>query len=186
MIARHLKLATDRVPDPDRRHSPPVQHESADDTERDRRHGGKRSGADHRPHRQVRYLLLTAAGGAIGTLAREWLTTAVPFSRNDIGWTTFGINLTGACGLGLLLSFLSLRGPDTGGRRTIRLFAGTGVLGGFTTYSALATDGAYLIAHRPLVGIGYALGTVVGGLLSAALGIVAGRLLGARRPSRPA
>lgn len=182
MTEWRLTMATGRNPlsGPDPADSPAVQQESAR-TERARRRAGPRPDADHRPHRQLRYVLLTALGGAVGTLAREWLTLAVPFSRDEVGWMILAINLSGAFLLGVLLSFLSLRGPDTGRRRTMRLFAGTGVLGGFTTYSALATDGAYLIAQRPLAGIGYALGTVAGGLLTAALGIVAGRLLGARQ-----
>ncbi|NNG35711.1 fluoride efflux transporter FluC [Nakamurella aerolata] len=169
-------------PDPDARHTPTPQTGSLHpDGRRPHLTRGRPGGADAPPHQRLRLLLLVAMGGTIGTAAREWLSMVFPFSRNDFGWTTFGINLCGALLLGLLLELLGRRGADTGGRRTARLFAGTGVLGGFTTYSALATDSAYLISHRPVVGLGYAIGTVAGGLLAAALGIWAGRLRLPRR-----
>ncbi|MFP3468335.1 fluoride efflux transporter FluC, partial [Leifsonia sp. SIMBA_070] len=69
----------------------------------------------------------------------------------------FAINLSGALILGWLLSALKMRGPDEGRRSTVRLFVGTGVLGGYTTYSTFAfgTVG-FLGDGEPALGIAYA------------------------------
>ena len=56
-----------------------------------------------------------------------------------------------------------------------RAAVGTGVLGGFTTYSAFAVQTSELATDRPAMALGYALATVVGGWALALLGIVVGR-----------
>lgn len=133
------------------------------------------------PHRQPRLLLLVAVGGALGTGLREALSLIFP-PVSGVAITTGVINVVGALVLGLLLTILSARGDDTGRRRDVRLFAGTGILGGFTTYSALATDTVLVgDAGRFLAAGGYALGTLLLGLAAAALGIAAGhRIVGSR------
>jgi CrcB protein len=86
------------------------------------------------------------------------------------------VNVAGAFALGLLLAALARRGPDRGRRRMLRLLLGTGLLGGFTTYSTLAVDTAGLLGAGGLVaGGGSALLTVVAGLGGAALGDRLGR-----------
>ena len=105
---------------------------------------------------------------------------AVP-AATGVPWAVLGINLLGAFLLGLLLSALTVRGPETPLRRDIRIVAGTGMLGGFTTYSALATDTALLLERQPLAGLAYALGTVVAGVALAALGLVIGGRAARRR-----
>jgi CrcB protein len=131
------------------------------------------------PHLRWRYLGLVALGGAIGTAIRALLAEAFP-AHDGISWTILGINVVGAFCLGLLLEALAHRGPDLGRRRTLRLFVGTGVLGGFTTYSTLADDTAQLLdGGRWGAGAGYALLTVVLGLLAVAAGVL---LAGAVRP----
>ncbi len=101
--------------------------------------------------------------------------------------TTVGINLLGALLLGLLLEALVRSGPDAGGRRVIRLLLGTGLLGGFTTYSALATDSAVLLQGGNVsMALVYALGTVVLGGGATWLGIVLGAALHRRLPGTPA
>ncbi|ROS66909.1 camphor resistance protein CrcB [Curtobacterium sp. PhB172] len=129
------------------------------------------------PHLRWRFLTLVALGGAIGTAIRALLAEAFP-SHDGISWVILAINVVGAFCLGLLLEALAMRGPDVGGRRTIRLLVGTGVLGGFTTYSTLADDTAQLLdVGRWGAGSGYALLSSALGLAAAALGIwLAGRL----------
>lgn len=128
------------------------------------------------PHLRWRFLALVALGGAIGTAIRALLAEAFP-GHDGISWVILVINVVGAFCLGLLLEALALRGPDVGGRRTLRLFVGTGVLGGFTTYSTLADDTAQLLdVGQWGAGSGYALLSVVLGLGAVALGIwLAGR-----------
>ena len=132
------------------------------------------------PHLQWRFLGLVAAGGAIGTAVREALSLAIP-PVDGLPVTIFAINVVGAFLLGVLLETLVRRGPENDRRRAVRLFAGTGVLGGFTTYSALATDTALLLGGSPLPALAYALGTVLLGGLASAAGIGAAARVARRR-----
>ena len=98
-------------------------------------------------------LLLVALGGASGTAARSGIESAYPALPGGWPWATFWINVSGALVLGVLLETLALLGPDDRWRRRARLGLGTGVLGGFTTYSSfmvetatLARDGWYVLA----------------------------------------
>jgi len=81
------------------------------------------------------------------------------------------INVVGAFALGLLLESLVRRGPDAGRRRDLRLLVGTGVLGGFTTYSALAVDTATLLGDALPIAINYGVGSVVLGAVASWVGI---------------
>ena len=96
------------------------------------------------------------------------LERAVPAQAGDWPWATFGINLSGAFMLGILLQTLALGGPDTGWRRAARLGLGTGVLGGFTTYSTFAVE---TIRSPAAIAITYAVATVLLGGLAAAAGM---------------
>ncbi len=131
-------------------------------------------------HLQWRLILAVAVGGALGTAAREALTLLAP-PIGGIPWITVVVNVVGAFALGVLLETLALRGPDEGRRRTWRLFAGTGVLGGFTTYSALSTDTVLLLGTSPAWGALYALGTVLIGFGAGAAGIAAAATVGRAR-----
>ena len=132
-------------------------------------------------HLNWRYLGLVFLGGTAGTALREVLGLLLPIdlaAGARLPLTTLGINLLGALLLGLLLEALVRRGRDAGGRRTTRLLLGTGLLGGFTTYSALATDSALLLQNGAVgIAVAYALGTVLLGGLATWLGIVLGAAL---------
>lgn len=130
---------------------------------------------------------LVAVGGAAGTTIRALLSEQIP-ALAGVPFDVLLINLSGAYLLGLLLAVLNRLGPDVGRRQTVRLLCGTGLLGGFTTYSALATDTALLAGSGdPMRGVGYALITVLGGALLSLAGILTGRAapvpVGDRRPS---
>ena len=90
------------------------------------------------------------------------------------------INVVGAFLLGMLAEALLRRGDDTGRRRRLRLLLGTGVLGGFTTYSALAADAAVLLAVDLSRGLLYVGGTLVLGALATFAGIAAGAAMSGR------
>lgn len=140
-------------------------------------------GGEPRPvHLRPAYLLLVVVGGTFGTAGREVISLAFP-PLDGIPYAIFAINIVGAFLLGILLEALSRRGPDHGRRRTIRLLLGTGVMGGFTTYSALATDAAHLIGGgSALTGITYALATVLVGAAATWAGIAVAAAT--HRPSR--
>ncbi|WP_225753561.1 CrcB family protein [Actinotalea sp. Marseille-Q4924] len=125
------------------------------------------------PHLRPSLVLLVAAGGAVGTAARYGVTTVV--GPGD-GWptATFAVNLLGAFLLGLLLERLARRGPESAGARRVRLAVGTGLLGGFTTFSTLAIEVERLAAAgRPALGIAYGLVSVAAGFVAALLGVLA-------------
>ncbi len=116
-------------------------------------------------HLRARFLLLVLAGGTLGTAARQALVLTFP--TVGIPWTIFAINIAGAFILGVLLDSLVRCGLSRRRSRTVRLLLGTGFLGGFTTYSALATDTAHLIGDgSPGRGMGYAVLTVVVGAVA--------------------
>ncbi|QEO09761.1 fluoride efflux transporter FluC [Protaetiibacter larvae] len=125
-------------------------------------------------HLRPAFLGIVFVGGVFGTAAREGLMLVVP-TVAGIPWAIFLANLLGAFLLGVLLEALARRGGDHGVRRTLRLLLGTGFMGGFTTYSALATDAALLFGEQsPGTGIAYGLGTVVFGVAATTFGITVG------------
>ena len=112
--------------------------------------------------------LWVAAGGAIGAVARygvvQW---AVSRWGAAFPWGTFAANLTGSLAIGFLAAILSSRGSDP----HLRLFVITGVLGGYTTFSAFSFETlALLFAQRWAAAIAYVVGTVTLGLAAASLG----------------
>jgi len=115
----------------------------------------------------LRRALLVTVGGAIGTAARIALGLLVP----DSGGIPLSVLLANVAG-SLLLGVLAARLPSSS---ATRVFAGTGLLGGFTTYSALAVGTVELWGQAPAVGVGYALFSVLLGLASAAVGLRLGR-----------
>ncbi len=132
---------------------------------------------------------LVFVGGAVGTALREILTMTVPVA-SGVSVVTLGINVVGAFSLGVLVEALLTDRPRSSVRRALRVFVGTGLLGGFTTYGALAMDSARLIeANRPMTALGYSIGTIMVGAAAAWAGIVCAArrnagAAGARRASR--
>jgi len=114
------------------------------------------------------------AGGAVGTGLRYLIGTHVP-NWDGVPVATVTINLVGAFVLGALLMLLTQRSPGSVWARRVRLGGGTGVLGGFTTFSALATDTVVLAAALPGRAAAYAVTTVTVGGVASLLGIWVGR-----------
>lgn len=122
-------------------------------------------------HRRFRLLAVIFVGGAVGTLARAVLEDAVPTAPDAVPWMTLAVNVFGSFVLGLLLETLARTGPDSDWRRVVRLGLGTGVLGGFTTYSTFAVETVErLPPQAPLVGLAYAVTSVILGVCAAAVG----------------
>lgn len=130
-------------------------------------------------------LAAVAVGGLIGTTLRYLVSLALPHTQDAWPASTVVVNLLGAFCLGLLTASLAELGPDAGRRRVVRLTLGVGLLGSFTTYSTLALDAVHL-AEAARFGLAgwYVTLSVVGGLLAAGAGVVAGSR-GTRRRRRP-
>jgi CrcB protein len=103
-----------------------------------------------------RHLGLIAVGGAVGTAGRAGLLLV-----DAPGWHSFGvpvINVTGAFALGLLTAVLTRR-AETARSRDLRQLLGTGVLGGYTTYSTFAVqavDGSAVVLTLATAAVGLA------------------------------
>lgn len=120
-------------------------------------------------------LLVIAAGGALGALARWALITAWPHRPETFAWSTWTINVLGSFLLGVLTVLVARR---WGSRRYVRPFLGVGVLGGFTTFSTYLLDArGTAFAPAPLIAVGYLVGSVVVGLLAAWGGLTITRRL---------
>lgn len=125
-----------------------------------------------RPPGTLRWIPLIMLGGALGTAARASLEALFPPAAAAVPWTTLAINVLGSFVLGGLVEALSAAGPDRGARRALRLTLGTGVLGGFTTYSTFMVETADRLRDgHVLVALAYLVGSVVAGLVAAASGI---------------
>ena len=130
----------------------------------------------HLPVRPA-WLGVILLGGTAGTAGRAWLESSFAPVAGQWPWTTFWINLAGAFLLGALLEGLAISGRDHGWRRGLRLGLGTGMLGGFTTYSTFAVESFGLIGSASwLVGLGYSVGSVLLGVAAAFVGVRAVRL----------
>ena len=122
----------------------------------------------------MRSFALVAVGGAAGTLTRYGVAEALDAGRL-FPLATFLVNVTGSFALGALLAALLVRDHSAPANR-LRLLLGTGFLGGYTTYSALAVETDTLLrGDHVVLGLTYAAGSVVVGLLSADAGVAAAR-----------
>ncbi len=114
---------------------------------------------------------LILIGGMAGTALRAALEAAAPAAPGTWPWTTFWINVTGSALLGALLEWLA-GGEDVGWRRSVRLGVGTGVLGGFTTYSTFSVETVGLLSGGQWAfGLGYAVSSAVLGIGAATAAI---------------
>ena len=85
--------------------------------------------------------LWVAIGGALGSVARYGVGRLWPMIPGGFPVPTITVNLLGSFAIGLLYIWIVTR---SGGADTARLFWMTGVLGGFTTYSAFALESTLL------------------------------------------
>jgi CrcB protein len=121
------------------------------------------------PARRRDILLVVALGGALGSLGRWSVARALPHHAGSVPWSTVTANVTGCFALGVLMVLVVEHWP---GRRLLRPFLGTGVLGGYTTFSTYAVDTRSLLgAGRPAVAVAYLFGTLALGLLAVVAGL---------------
>jgi fluoride exporter len=125
------------------------------------------------------HTLAVAVGGLIGALARYALASAWPVQPAAMPWSTLVINVSGCLLIGLLL----VRLLEAGSAHPLwRPFLGTGVLGGYTTFSTYAVESRTLLADGRIgLAVLYLAGTAVMALLAVQLGVIGGRWLAAAR-----
>lgn len=132
--------------------------------------------------RQAEILAVIAVGGAIGACARYGATLLWPTAPGAFPWTTFWINVTGSAAMGLLMVLITER---TNAHPLVRPFLGTGVLGGYTTFSTYAVDARGLIeGHQALTALLYLTATLAAALLALWAAATLTRLLVLPRTTR--
>ncbi|MFC9332397.1 fluoride efflux transporter FluC [Arthrobacter sp. NPDC057009] len=124
-----------------------------------------------------------AAGGLLGTELRYALGLLFPDRPGDLPWATLGINILGSFVLAALTTIWIAR-PRTA--FWLRAAVGPGVLGSFTTFSAVVFSADQLTrAGLPGLGLLYLGLSVLLGLAAAAAGWRTGKAIGAAREANP-
>lgn len=115
------------------------------------------------------HIMLAAAGGAVGCVSRFIaIKQIVRFNPTIFPLGTMFVNIVGSLLVGLVLA-------KYGAQHSLRIFFVTGILGGFTTFSAFSWDAMQLL-HRGQYGLaGFYIG---GSVLLSLLAVVAGFHLG--------
>jgi fluoride exporter len=112
--------------------------------------------------------LTVALGGAIGSAARHGVNLLAAQWSNNFPYGTFAVNVFGSFVMGLLAAILTTK---FAGAEVFRLFWLTGVLGGFTTFSAFSLDAFNLFQQGQS---GTALAYVLASVILSILALVAG------------
>ncbi|MEA2958227.1 MAG: fluoride exporter [Alphaproteobacteria bacterium] len=116
--------------------------------------------------------LLVFIGGGIGSTLRHIINVInARVLGTGFPYHTFIINITGSIVMGLIAGYLAFRGEAS---QPWRLFLMTGVLGGYTTFSAFSLDAALLYERGE---IGLALFYVLGSVVFSIAGLFAGLAL---------
>ncbi|MCP9945383.1 CrcB family protein [Streptomyces somaliensis] len=125
-----------------------------------------------------------ALGGALGAGARYALALALPAAPGAFPWATLWTNVAGCALMGVLMTVLDgARRPH----RLLRPLVGTGLLGGFTTFSAYALETRALLERGEApTAFAYLAGTPAAALLAVAAAARAARALTARAPGERA
>ena len=115
------------------------------------------------------FWLAIFAGGGLGACLRVATVLAIdPRTASAFPWGLLAVNVAGCFAIGAVASFADEAGwlgP------TARVFAISGILAGFTTFSSFSLDTLRLAANGQ---IGFATGNVAASVLFALLGVLAG------------
>ena len=121
------------------------------------------------------YALVFLGAGFGGALRHGVNLAALHWLGGGFPYGVFAINVTGSLAIGLLAGWLSLHGASDWVAWP-RLFLATGVLGGYTTFSAFSLDAIALIEQGAFgLAAVYAIGSVVASVAACGLGLIAGR-----------
>ncbi|MFE7271377.1 fluoride efflux transporter FluC [Streptomyces sp. NPDC057623] len=111
---------------------------------------------------QAPVVAVVALGGASGATARYAVSLWWPAGPGGFPWATFWTNVVGCAVIGVFMVVIT---EVWAAHRLVRPFFGTGVLGGFTTFSTYAVDIQRLVdGGHPRVGLAYLAATLTAAL----------------------
>lgn len=122
------------------------------------------------------HILVVAAAGVIGGIARFWVSGYVARRIGErFPWGTLVVNTTGALGIGVLAALLPASGADAASNLTLWLALAVGILGSYTTVSSFSLQTLALIRESELLhaflnvagSLGLCLAAAAAGYLSA-------------------
>lgn len=121
--------------------------------------------------------LIVFLGGGIGAALRHGVNqAAMRLAGITFPWGTLTVNVAGSLLMGLLAGWFALRGDAA---QAWRLFLTTGILGGFTTFSAFSLDTIALVERgQPAMAAFYAILSVAASLAALGCGLWVIRSLG--------
>ncbi|MDF2259933.1 CrcB family protein [Streptomyces ferralitis] len=113
---------------------------------------------------QLPTLAVISAGGALGASARYGAALLWPTAHGAFPWTTLLVNAVGCAVIGVFMVVVT---EGLSAHHLVRPFFGTGVLGGFTTFSTYAVDAQHLLTGSQIgTALVYLAGTAVAALVS--------------------
>jgi fluoride exporter len=123
------------------------------------------------------YLLVFIGAGLGGALRHGTNIACERLCGTTFPWGTLTVNVLGSLLMGVLAGWLAVK-AGAAWSQPVRLFLATGVLGGYTTFSAFSLDVAVLY-HRGELALAalYALGSVVLSIAALFLGLFIARAL---------
>ena len=120
--------------------------------------------------------ILVFFGGGLGTMLRHGVNRLALIYTPDYPLGTLAINITGCFLMGILTAWFTFRGEDSS--QHLRLFLTTGMLGGYTTFSAFSLDAALLWERgEPLAMLAYGGASLIGTIAAVFAGLALGRSL---------
>lgn len=119
--------------------------------------------------KKMAYLFVFLGGGLGAALRHAVNVGTARLMGPALPWGTFTVNVTGSFLMGLAIGYLAFKGEAS---QAWRLFLTTGVLGGYTTFSAFSLD-AVLMWERHQIGLAtaYVLGSVALSIVGLFLGL---------------
>ncbi|MBM7790312.1 fluoride efflux transporter FluC [Tenggerimyces flavus] len=128
---------------------------------------------------QCPVVLVVGVGGAVGAAARHGADLLWPTAVSAFPLTTLWINVAGCVLIGVLMVIVA---EVSSAHRLMRPFVGTGVLGGFTTFSAYAVDIQQRLQNGSAgIGLAYLGLTVLAGLVAVWIAAATARRLLVRK-----
>ncbi|MBT9288078.1 fluoride efflux transporter CrcB [Prosthecodimorpha staleyi] len=125
------------------------------------------------------HIALVFVGGGLGSGLRYAVNLAlVARFGPHYPWGTFTVNVIGSAVMGIFAAWILARWTPEAGGTELRLFLMTGMLGGFTTFSAFSLD-AWILWERGAQGaaLAYVAASVVVSFAALAAGLLATRAL---------